>query len=279
MRGLSVIALASVMLLGGCTALWQSLSGEQPRQGTSSSLVEFLYPSGAKPPPVDEAIPVLTIPLRVGLAFVPGGNGPALPEATRMRLLEQARTKFVGQAYVEEIVVVPEAYLESGRGFAALDQVARLYDLDVMALVSYDQVSIADDRTGSLLYWTVVGAYVVKGSQNDVSTFVDTAVFDLKTRRLLLRAPGTNQLTATATLVRSADSMRAAREESFELAMADMTRNLADELGRFETRIKTDRSVLIAREGDASGAGALGPLPLLALASLALLWRRPFARG
>jgi rhombotail lipoprotein len=276
MRGLAIMALA---LLGGCTALWQSMSGEPPRQGTSSSLVEFLYPSGEKPPPVDEAIPVLTIPLRVGLAFVPGSSGSALPEATRMRLLEGVRRRFVGQDYVEEIVLVPEAYLSGQQGFDALDQVARLYDLDVMALVSYDQVSIADDRTSSLLYWTIVGAYVIEGSQNDVSTFVDTAVFDLRTRRLLLRAPGTNQLTATATLVRSADSMRAAREESFDLAMADMTENLAAELERFEARIKADRSVLVAREGDASGAGALGPFALLALAALGLLRRRPVERG
>ena len=137
----------------------------------------------------------------------------------------------------------------------------------------------ADDRTSSLLYWTIVGAYVVEGSQNDVSTFVDTAVFDLKTRRLLLRAPGINKLTATATLIRSADSMRAAREESFERAMADMTTNLAAELERFEARIKQDRSVLIAGKDGASGSGALGPIPLLALAALLVFRRRLPRRG
>ena len=59
-----------------------------------------------------------------------------------------------------------------------------------MALVSYDQVANTSEKTSSLLYWTIVGAYVVKGNKNDVQTFVDTAVFDMATRKLLFRAPG-----------------------------------------------------------------------------------------
>ncbi|MEQ1704159.1 MAG: Ig-like domain repeat protein, partial [Ilumatobacteraceae bacterium] len=51
------------------------------------------------------------------------------------------------------------------------------YGLDVIALVSYDQVAHSAETTSSFLYWTIVGAYVVKGNKNDVQTFVDTAVF------------------------------------------------------------------------------------------------------
>lgn len=60
-------------------------------------------------------------------------------------------------------------------------QVARLYGVDVMALVSYDQVIHTDDTKASLLYWTIIGAYIIKGSQFDTATFVDTAVFDINT--------------------------------------------------------------------------------------------------
>jgi len=265
----SITAVLVLLTLAGCTGLWQALSGEAPRQGQSSSLVDFLYPGGEQPPPVSDEIPVLRVPLRVGLAFVPGSS--LLPEATRVRLLEQARSRFVGEDFIADIVVIPENYLPRGGGFTALAQVGRVFGLDVIALVSYDQVSVADDRTGSLLYWTIVGAYVIKGSQNDVSTFVDTAVFDLATRRLLFRAPGRNELTDSATLVGSADSLREAREESFERAMAEMTTNLAAELDRFESRIKEDRSVLIAKR---DGSGATGLPVLLAIAAAFLLLRQ-----
>lgn len=261
--------LLTLLMLAGCTGVWQTLSGEPPRQGQSSSLVEFLYPAGQEPPPVSDEIPVLRVPLRVGLAFVPGTS--TLPEATRMRLLEQTRSRFVDADFIAEIVVIPENYLPRGGGFTALDQVGRVFGLDVVALVSYDQVSVSDDRTGSLLYWTIVGAYVIKGSQSDVSTFVDTAVFDLASRRLLFRAPGRNELTESATLVGSADSVREAREKSFERAMAEMTTNLASEVDRFEARIKEDRSVLIARR---DGSGHVGLPLLLALAGGFWLLRR-----
>lgn len=264
-----------LLLTSGCTAWWQALSGSSPRQGTSSSLVAFLYPDGATPPAYDETVPKLTVPLHVGVAFVPSSvsTGDALPEATRARLLEQVRSSFIGQDYIREITTIPEAYLRGHSGFDTLDQVARLYGLDVIALISYDQVAVADDRTSSLLYWTVIGAYFIKGSQNDVSTFVDTAVFDVKTHKLLLRAPGTNQIVANSTLISSPQAMRAARTESFEAAMADMTGNLQSELVRFQARIKEDKSVLVASRE--RGAGAVPPgLLLTGLALLVMLRRR-----
>ncbi|MEQ8486652.1 MAG: rhombotarget lipoprotein [Pseudomonadales bacterium] len=266
---LSLIS-ALLLALSGCTAFWQTLSGDAPRQGESSSLVDFLYPDGETPPAADDRVPVLNVPLRVGLAFVPSNRPSSLPEATKVALLEQARQRFLGQDYVADIVIVPETYLTGRRGFDALDQIARLYGLDVMALVSYDQVSIAEDRTSSLLYWTIVGAYVIKGTSNDVHTFVDTAVFDLKTRKLLLRAPGTSELTTTSTLVRSGEQGREARTRGFDEAMAAMTDNLAVELERFRARIKEDRSVLVA---DRRGGGTAGWL-LLGVLGVAAWWSR-----
>ncbi len=67
-----------LILLAGCTSLWQATMGGLSetssgtmRRGVSSSLVEYLYPSGEEPPPFDDSVPQLNIPLRVGLAFVP----------------------------------------------------------------------------------------------------------------------------------------------------------------------------------------------------------------
>ncbi|MBR9910718.1 MAG: rhombotarget lipoprotein [Gammaproteobacteria bacterium] len=269
----SFVVVALIVSLSSCTNLWQQLSGDGGRQqGVSSSLVDFLYPQGETPPPAPNNIPNLQLPLRVGVAFVPSNssNVEGLSEAEKNRLLEQAKQSFTGRDFIDHITVIPDTYLRSRKGFQTIEQVARLYSLDVMALVSYDQVVHSDDTKSSILYWTVVGAYFVKGSKNDVQTFVDTAIFDVKTNKLLFRAPGVNKITATSTLVGSPEAMRDARSNSFSLAMADMTRNLNDELERFRERIKQDASVTVSHRQGYGGGGAVGIYSLLALALLTL---------
>jgi rhombotail lipoprotein len=98
---------------------------------------------------------------------------------------------------------------------------------------------------------------MVKGNKNEVQTFVDTAVFDLPTRRLLFRAPGVNTRTSSSTLVDVERDTRKAREGSFEQAMADMTVSLDKELGVFKERIKADRSVTVSRAGGGGGGGSI----------------------
>lgn len=260
------------VLCGGCASVWQDMaSAGGARQGVSSSLVDYLYPGGEQPPKVDGVIPNLQVPLRVGLAFVPSNSGatPGLSEASKTELLQNVRDAFKARDFIAHIEVIPETYLRSRRGFDSLDQVGRLYQLDVMALVSYDQVVHSDDRASSILYWTVIGAYVVKGSKNDVQTFVDTAIFDIPTRRLLFRAPGVDKSSSNTTLIGSADELRKNREEGFARAMGDMTTNLAVELDAFRERIKQDRSVTVTqRPGHSGGGEGLGLGVLLLLVGL-----------
>jgi rhombotail lipoprotein len=229
--------------------------------------VEYLYPEGEKPPPPKGRFPQLQLPLRIGLAFVPAGygNSQGLSQAERMKMLNDVKTTFTGRDFIEEIAVIPQAYMGTGRGFTALEQTARLYDLDVMALVSYDQVVNTSEKPSSLLYWTIVGAYVVKGNKNDAQTFVDTAVFDVATRKLLFRAPGVSEIQSSTTLVDQAQDMRVTQSKGFEQAMADMTRNLDVELERIKERIRTDGSVKVTRAAGSSGGGGTIDAGLLAL--------------
>ena len=157
--------------------------------------------------------------------------------------------------------------MRSGEGFQTMEQVARLYDLDVMALVSYDQVAHTAERSSSFLYWTIVGAYVIEGNKNDVNTFVDTAVFDVPTRKLLFRAPGVSEIKSTSTLVGVESDMRAGQQKGFDEAMADMTVNLDKELDAFKDRIRRDQSVRVTHSSGYSGGGggAGGPASLAAL--------------
>jgi rhombotail lipoprotein len=145
-----------------------------------------------------------------------------------------------------------------------------------MALVSYDQVAVTTDRARSLLYWTIVGAYVIKGNENQVSTFVDTAVFDVRSQKMLFRAPGIDETERSSTLIRASEVNRKARTEGFELAMSDMTANLEIELDRFKDRIRTDQSVQITHAPGYGGSGAIQWPVLLFVVGLALvrLYRR-----
>jgi len=155
-----LIAVLLSGLLCGCTWLFTDADS---RTGVSSSLVDYLYPRGEVPPPPEENIPRLEIPIRVGLAFVPGTGEQALTEAQRLRLLEQVRSAFKDREFIEAIEIIPETYMRQGRGFDTLESMARLYRVEAMALVSYDQVAFVGDAGSSIWYWTIVGAYVVKG--------------------------------------------------------------------------------------------------------------------
>lgn len=264
-----VLIMLVVLQLSACTTGF----GSDGRRGVSSSLVDYLYPEGQVPPQYEETVPHLRLPLRVGLAFVPSQSSSAfsLPEAKKMQLLEQVRQRFSGLDYVRDITIIPDTYMRSAKGFEGVDQIARLYGLDIMALVSYDQVASSTETKSSVLYWTIVGAYFIKGNQNQVTTFVDTAVFDVNSRKMLLRAPGVSETKRSSTLVEVNQVNRATRDEDFELAMLDMSGNLAIELERFKQRVKQDKSVQVSRRQGYGGGGALQwPLVIL-LAGLALV--------
>lgn len=265
---------SAILCLAACSSWFVDPGGDDLRKGTSSSLVDYLYPTGEVPPKFEEQIPQLDLPLRVGLAFVPGDERSpgAISEATRTELLELVKSRFVERRYISDIEVIPETYLRSTRGFDGLQQVARLYGVDVMALVSYDQMVAVDDKNSAFLYWTIVGAYTVKGTENEVQTFVDTAVFDVETRKLLFRAPGADKSKEGSTMAETSGVLRETREESFEKAVVEMSGNLVTELDGFEVRIEQDPEVAKVAWTDSGKGSSRG-------GGGALLWLIPGLLG
>ena len=262
-----VLALLS-MLLSGCSAMWNWSGGH--RQGASSSLVDYLYPDGEVPPAVSRTVPHLELPLRVGIAFVPGqSHSGTISEATRMQLLANVKGQFLDRGYIGHIEVIPDAYLRSRQGVTGMQQVARLYGVDVMALVSYDQVAVSEENPSGLLYWTIVGSYFIKATSNEVQTFVDTAVFDITTAQLLFRAPGADTMSDRSTLVEAGETVRKARDASFAAAMQQMTVNLAVELDQFEERVRTDSTVASTSWKEGHGGG--GSFSIVALLGLIVM--------
>jgi len=282
-RTLALTGVAALML-SGCTALNGLLYGSQgPRQThNSSSLVEFLYPHG-QVPPAENQIPELQVPLRVGLAFLPTQDGAGPTAAQREELLEQIRQRFASRKFVTEIVAIPDYYLRNSRGFEGLQGVQRLYSVDVMALVSYDQVEHLDENDWSLGYLTIVGAYVLKGSHHDVATLVDLAVIDPVTQSLILRAGGTDSRNRNSTLV---DQPREARESSaasFGAATTQMVENFDAALTKFEADVRAGKAnIRVAKRsssgGSSGGGGSFAPLALGLLGMLVVARRRAVQR-
>lgn len=261
----ALAACALLTTLAGCTGFNELMCAPHCRSETrnSSSLVGFLYPDG-KLPPADPVMPELHLPLRVGLAFLPGQGGAGangLDDTQKERILDRVRERFASRKFVADIIIIPDYYLTTSRGFEGLQGVQRLYNVDLMALVSYDQVTHLDQNSWSLGYLTIVGAYVLRGSSQETATLVDLAVVDPATRSLLLRAGGTDTRHGTATMIDEQRAARSANDESFNAAGEQMIEHFDAALTRFETDVHEGKAnVRIARRpsGDAAGRGAGG---------------------
>lgn len=223
--------LLAFLVLSGCAG--------HVRQHRSSSVVSYLYPDKDKPVETP-AIPRLSLPLRVGVAFVPEGytRNDGFTEKDKTALLSQIAGHFQQQNFVSDIEIVPSAYLREGGGFNNLDQIRVLHGLDVMVLVSYDQTQFTDEGLASITYWTLIGAYIIPGEKNDTHTMVDAVVYDIASRKMLFRAPGISHIKGHATPVNLSEVLRKDSVQGFQLASEDLIRNLDAQLVLFKQRVK-----------------------------------------
>ena len=231
---LSLLVLIIVAITGGCTTPSGARETKQ-----SANIVDYLYPSAAEAPKLEPGIALLKPPVRVGLAFAPADvKARSLPEAEKMKLLERTKAAFARQPYVGVIEIIPTQYLRAGGGFENLQQASRLLNVDIMALVSYDQVHFTDTNSLALLYWTIVGAYVVNGNAFDIKTMLDISVFDVASRKLLFRAPGTSQINGGSNWASYSERARAAQIEGYQKAVDRLIPQLNTEIESFRERLK-----------------------------------------
>ena len=208
-----------------------------------ASVLKFLFPAAQEPPPPSDTVAVVEVPFRIGVAFVPDEADPVfrLSETDRLKLASQVRDAFAKYPFIREIEAVPSLYLEPGGGFANLDRIAALLRLDVIALVSYDQVQHAGASGWSFLYWTGIGAYVIQGGPvRRADRRGDHRVRHPQpppadARRGHLDAEG--QRHHGGLLARTA---RAGRTKSFDEAVKQMIGNLHGEVKAFRERAPKD---------------------------------------
>ncbi|MBA4177697.1 MAG: hypothetical protein C0505_14245 [Leptothrix sp. (in: Bacteria)] len=142
--GRLLLALLLLLLVFGAMAGCASMEGNT-RQRQVASMPGFPFPGKEAPVASGEAA-LIDVPLRIGVAFVPGNSGKAafrLAETDRPRLAGQVRNALANYALGHAIEAVPALYLEPGGGFDNLDRVAKLPRPDVIALISCDQVQFS----------------------------------------------------------------------------------------------------------------------------------------
>ena len=264
-----IITCAALLFLSGCAT--QQIHNK-------SSVMDYLYPKDVALHP-EPTMPRLKVPLKVGIAFVPatqsyqrGANlwsGPMdsikFPESTKTSILNRVAENFRTLEFVEKIEVIPTTYLTPGGGFTNLSQIGTMYDVDVVALVSYDQMQFTDDGALSLSYLTIVGAYTISGSKNDTNTLIDTVVFDIASKKMLFRAPGISQVKGRSTPINLNEELRADSLQSFNEAADEMIVNLDDQLKMFKERIKNnpEEVQLEYREGYSGGSTTISTVFVL----------------
>lgn len=301
-------------LLAVTAALIATACGTTRQFQARSSALEYLYPRGvdARPP----ADVTLRLPVRVGVAFAPAR--PAYQDrftaSQKQALLERVAAAFRGGQGIGSVEVIPPGYLTlppapppgggaaagdaagpGDDGFVELDRVKAAFGIDLVALISYDQMQFSETGRSSWAYWTIVGAYVIKGEKNETRTLMDAVVYDVPSRALLFHAPGNSTVAAAATPVDVDRVLRQHSEEGFETATTDLIANLGTALGQFQQQAATGTvrgpgtpavAVLgpdgLPTQGDGTdGSGAVGAVELagaVLLMLLALRERRVAAR-
>jgi len=282
MKRTVLLLLLAIAIAAGC-----SYSRQVHRR---SNVMSYLYPKADEAPMLNPGGARLQLPLKIGIAFVPpesvSGNAygdwrSIFPAEQERALLEVVKRAFSGKDWVGRIEVIPSTYLTSGGGFANLDQVARMFNVDVVALASVDQAQNSNPTEISFLYLSIIGAYVLPLDTNETRTMIDVAAFHVPTRTFLLRAPGVSQVKGRSTAVTVAEALGEASERGFEEAMADVAKNLDKEVERFRSEVasgqRADVDIVTEQGGSVrQGAAAGWPAALAALAILAIaLVRRP----
>ena len=240
-----------------------------------ASIVDFLYPN--KERPVETAtIPMLSLPMDVGIVFVPEKSPyqeSALTEKEKVALMERVGAQFKAYPFIRSVNPIPTQYLRPGGGFPNLEEVGTMFGVDVIVVLSYDQAQFTDQhQLAALSYWTLVGAYVIPAERNTTHTMIDAAVYHPPSHKMLFRAPGISRVQRHSTPVDLVVALREDEHQGFTGASDDLTVNLKQQLDVFREKARKapDEYKVVAKTGyDLKAVGQLDGVTLLLLAVLA----------
>ena len=240
------------VLFGAIVLAIVSLSacGHYTTQRTSNVLT-YLYPGETQPGEVSKdisktSLPNIPVPITLGFAFVPESRTitsgmdtkiEPLTEKFKMEMMKELTAQLRQSQVFAEIGEIPSTYLKIGGSFANLDQIHTMTGVDVIGLVSYDQVQFTDRGLVSLLYWTGIRWYFVPGEKNDTNTMMDAALYHIPTRKPLLRATGQSGVYHYSTPMNQSQNLRDDSEHGFKEALQMLAANLKEQLDLLKSKL------------------------------------------
>lgn len=202
-----------------------------------SSVLDYLFPDETQPQ-LQEFTQTIDVPFNIGIAFVPEAGVIALDEKLKNDLMSIFSKEFDKYDFVGSVELIPSKNLKSKGGFANLDQIKALYDIEVIVLIGYDQVQHTAEGVSTYLYWTWVGSYTIKGEKNDTNTLMDATVLDISNRKKILFITGTSHIKGSSTLVNLSEQLKVDSVKGFMEAGEDLRSKLEIELPNLEGYLK-----------------------------------------
>lgn len=273
------IALSIALLfLSGCST-FQSLLGinYSNQQRSQSSIVEYLYPNNRGEIKIKPDVPRLSLPLRVGIAFVPEGCGTFfrhdLNEELKTSLLANVSRQFETRDIIEKVDVIPSTYLRRKGSFTNLRDIKQQFNIDVVVLLSYDQVQYTEKNILSAIsYWTIVGRYVIEGEQNDSITLINATIYDIDSEKLLFDSSGYSTVKSQAASAFMSEEMRLNSQKGFALAIDDLIGNLDQDLDAFKEKVREKKVAVVHYRSGGGGATGLPVLLLMGFLGCLRFW-------
>ena len=212
----------------------------------TSNILTYLYPGETQPVEISNTVqPNIPLPLKFGIAFVPESRTTTgrvdtkiepLTEKHKMEMMHELSSALRQYPYIVGVEEIPSTYLKVGGSFANLDQIRTMTGVDVIGLVSYDQIQFTDRGLVSLLYWTGIGWYFVPGEKNDTNTMMDAALYHVPTRKPLLRATGQSGVYRYSTPMNQSQNLRENSEHGFKEALHMLAENFKAQLDTLKPR-------------------------------------------
>ena len=212
----------------------------------TSNILTYLYPGETQPVEISNtALPNTPLPMKLGIAFVPesrtssGGDAKIEPltEKHKMEMMHGLSVALRQYSYIAGVEEIPSTSLKVGGSFANLEQIRTMTGVDVIGLVSYDQIQFTDRGLVSLLYWTGVGWYFVPGEKNDTNTMMDAALYHIPTRKPLLRATGQSGVYRYSTPMNQSQNLRDDSEIGFKAAVHMLAATFKEQLDLLKPKL------------------------------------------
>src|SRR5262245_20179428 len=246
----SLLVLAS-LLCAGCAG--PTISTARTHSSLTPLTGESEGGSSASTGPRPAQPASMPVPARIALAFVPEASargtsaegmsswatGP-LPEAFKAKVLENLADAFRKESFVGGIQVVPSFYLGGSTAPEIVASVRATFDVEAVALVTYDLQHFNRINGWSLTYIALITMMFVPGNELSSHLYLDTAVYWSNNGALLFRAAGSAEHDQSFALPYYDDNAQVQTERCFADATADLVPKLRPEIEKFAQRIKAE---------------------------------------